>query len=166
MNWTVERVELLKKLWTEGLSAGQIARQLGGVSRNAVVGKVHRLKLSTHGRKTAAPARKKKPAKDWNVGGQKPKTLPATSTTSVPTPPPSPLATVEYVQPIIIDVVTPVSRRLKLVELNERVCKWPNGDPLSEDFSFCGNDAAETGPYCKYHARLAFPPKAERRQVR
>ena len=61
MNWTDERVELLKKLWSEGLSASQIAAQLGSVTRNAVIGKVHRLKLSSRGRSTAAPARQKKP---------------------------------------------------------------------------------------------------------
>ena len=60
MNWTDERVELLKKLWSEGLSASQIAAQLGSVTRNAVIGKVHRLKLSSRGRTTAAPARQKK----------------------------------------------------------------------------------------------------------
>ena len=60
MNWTEERVELLRKFWAEGLSASQIAAQLGGVSRNAVIGKVHRLKLSSRGRATAAPTRQKK----------------------------------------------------------------------------------------------------------
>ena len=60
MNWTDERVELLKKLWAEGLSASQIATQLGGVSRNAVIGKVHRLKLSARGRTQAAQPRVKK----------------------------------------------------------------------------------------------------------
>src|SRR5499426_1834676 len=59
-SWTDERVELLRKLWSDGLSASQIAAQLGGVSRNAVIGKVHRLKLSARGRATAAPARQKK----------------------------------------------------------------------------------------------------------
>ena len=60
MNWTDERVELLKKLWNEGLSASQIAAQLGGVSRNAVIGKVHRLKLSGRGKTTTAAPRSKK----------------------------------------------------------------------------------------------------------
>src|SRR6188768_2675679 len=60
MNWTDERVELLRKLWSEGLSASQIAAQLGGVSRNAVIGKVHRLKLSSRGRANTAPVRQKK----------------------------------------------------------------------------------------------------------
>ena len=62
MIWTEERVETLRRLWAEGLSASQIAAQLGGVSRNAVIGKVHRLKLSGRGRNPAAPARQKKPA--------------------------------------------------------------------------------------------------------
>ncbi|TIW02084.1 MAG: GcrA cell cycle regulator, partial [Mesorhizobium sp.] len=70
-----------------------------------------------------------------------------------------------YIRPVE-NVVVPISRNLQLVELTERTCKWPNGDPLSEDFSFCGNDAAETGPYCKYHSRVAFQPAAERRRAR
>ena len=65
-----------------------------------------------------------------------------------------------------VDNVVPISRRLRLVQLNERTCKWPNGDPLSEDFNFCGNDCAETGPYCTYHSRIAFQPAAERRRNR
>jgi GcrA cell cycle regulator len=71
-----------------------------------------------------------------------------------------------FVRPVAENVVVPISRHLTLVELTERTCKWPNGDPLSEDFHFCGNDAAETGPYCNYHARLAFQPASERRRSR
>jgi GcrA cell cycle regulator len=70
-----------------------------------------------------------------------------------------------YIRPVE-NVVVPISRHLQLVELTERTCKWPNGDPLSEDFNFCGNDAAETGPYCKYHSRVAFQPAGERRRAR
>jgi GcrA cell cycle regulator len=64
------------------------------------------------------------------------------------------------------NVVVPISRKLQLVELTERTCKWPNGDPLSESFNFCGADSAETGPYCQYHARVAFQPASERRRMR
>ncbi|MGB5799996.1 MAG: GcrA family cell cycle regulator, partial [Mesorhizobium sp.] len=71
-----------------------------------------------------------------------------------------------YVRPEADNVVVPISRHLQLVELTERTCKWPNGDPLSEDFHFCGNDAGESGPYCRYHARLAFQPASERRRSR
>lgn len=178
MNWTDERVELLKKLWAEGLSASQIAAQLGNVSRNAVIGKVHRLKLSSRGRATAAPAVKKK--------------LVATTTTIQRTVTAAARPVAAQPQRIITasvganalqmqfdaepvahqhlrptsDVVVPISRRLHLVELSERTCKWPNGDPLSEDFSFCGNDAKDASPYCGYHARVAFQPAGERRRAR
>ncbi|MBN9256903.1 MULTISPECIES: GcrA family cell cycle regulator [unclassified Mesorhizobium] len=173
MNWTDERVELLRKLWSEGLSASQIAAQLGGVSRNAVIGKVHRLKLSGRGRATAAPARQKKAVQGTTV--QKSVSRAATAARHVTT---SIGATAlqaqfdaepevrHYIRPVAENVVVPISRHLMLVELTERTCKWPNGDPLSEDFHFCGNDAAETGPYCKYHSRIAFQPAAERRRSR
>jgi GcrA cell cycle regulator len=64
------------------------------------------------------------------------------------------------------NIVVPISRHLQLIQLNERTCKWPIGDPLAEGFHFCGNDCAENGPYCRYHARLAFQPASERRRVR
>jgi GcrA cell cycle regulator len=168
MNWTDERVELLRKLWSEGLSASQIAAQLGGVSRNAVIGKVHRLKLSARGRATAAPARQKK-AHSGGVKTAAARTV-RTVTTSVGA---TALQAQFDVEPIarhvlrpIENVVVPISRRLALVELSERTCKWPNGDPLTEDFSFCGNDAGESGPYCTYHSRLAYQPASDRRRAR
>ncbi|AZO59790.1 MULTISPECIES: GcrA family cell cycle regulator [unclassified Mesorhizobium] len=172
MNWTDERVELLRKLWSEGLSASQIAAQLGGVSRNAVIGKVHRLKLSGRGRATAAPARQKKATQGASM--QKSVARAASAARHVTASIGATALQVQfeaepvarhYIRPVE-NVVVPISRNLQLVELTERTCKWPNGDPLSEDFSFCGNDAGETGPYCKYHARVAFQPAAERRRSR
>ena len=170
MNWTDERVELLRKLWSDGLSASQIAAQLGGVSRNAVIGKVHRLKLSSRGRATASPARQKKAgqtggkvaARAASISRSMPASIGATA-----------LQTQFDIAPVarhvirpVENVVVPISRRLKLIQLNERTCKWPNGDPLDEDFNFCGNDSLETGPYCTYHARIAFQPASERRRHR
>lgn len=172
MNWTDERVELLRKLWAEGLSASQIAAQLGAVSRNAVIGKVHRLKLSSRGRSTTSQTRTKKASQGASV----------TKAAARPTPPTRTITTSigatalqadfdaqpvarHYIRPAE-NVVVPISRRLKLVQLSERTCKWPNGDPLSEDFNFCGNDSADTGPYCTYHSRIAFQPAAERRRSR
>jgi GcrA cell cycle regulator len=174
MNWTDERVELLKKLWSEGLSASQIAAQLGGVSRNAVIGKVHRLKLSGRGRATAAPARQKKAAQPGASATKSVSRAASTvrhmttsiGATALQTQFDAEPATRQYVRPAAENVVVPISRHLNLVELTERTCKWPNGDPLSEDFHFCGNESAETGPYCKYHARLAFQPASERRRAR
>ena len=168
MNWTDERVELLKKLWAEGLSASQIAAQLGGVSRNAVIGKVHRLKLSSRGRATNTQSRAKKPPRPT---GSKSTSRTGSSRAIPQTVGANALSTAFQAQPVervrpIEDVVVPISRRLSLVELNEHTCKWPNGDPLHEDFHFCGNEAMESGPYCTYHARLAFQPASERRRQR
>ena len=172
MNWTDERVELLKKLWSEGLSASQIAAQLGSVTRNAVIGKVHRLKLSSRGRSTAAPVRQKKTvqATSASKGVSRAASVTRSVTTSIGATAlqaqfdAEPVARY-HVRPTE-NVVVPISRRLQLVQLSERTCKWPNGDPLTEDFSFCGNDAAETGPYCGYHAKIAFQPASERRRSR
>jgi len=172
MNWTDERVELLKKLWSEGLSASQIAAQLGGVSRNAVIGKVHRLKLSSRGRASPAPRSQKKMA--HGGGGGTTKSAPRTSSRPVMTSIGATALKVEFeaeqqFQPMVRpveDVVIPISRRLKLIQLTEHTCKWPNGDPLAEDFSFCGNDSPDSGPYCTYHSRVAFQPASERRRSR
>lgn len=172
MNWTDERVETLRKLWAEGLSASQIAAQLGGVTRNAVIGKVHRLKLSSRGRATAAPARQKKVA-NGAISSKTTAARSASVTRTVTSIGATALQSQFDAQPVarhyirpVEDVVVPISRHLQLVELSERTCKWPNGDPLSEDFHFCGNEAAETGPYCKYHAKIAFQPAGERRRSR
>jgi GcrA cell cycle regulator len=170
MNWTDERVELLSKLWGEGLSASQIASQLGSVTRNAVIGKVHRLKLSSRGRSTAPAAKPKKQSSTPTRPAARAASVTRHVTTSIGA---TALASGYEVEQVVRpqlrpveNVVVPISRRLQLVQLSDRTCKWPNGDPLTEDFSFCGNDAAESGPYCAYHARLAFQPVAERRRYR
>jgi GcrA cell cycle regulator len=169
MEWTDERVELLRKYWSEGLSASRIAAQLGGVSRNAVIGKVHRLKLSSRGRTTATTTRQKK-APSVTKTVVKAQASPRNVTVTVGATAlqaqfeTEPVAR-HYLRPVE-NVVVPISRRLALVELSERTCKWPNGDPLTEDFSFCGNDAGESGPYCTYHAKVAFQPASERRRLR
>ena len=165
MNWTDERVDLLRKLWSEGLSASQIAAQLGGVSRNAVIGKVHRLKLSSRGRAAPAPARQKKTPAQGAASAAKTVTRAAAQRHATVSIGATALQTQFEAEPVarayirpVENVVVPISRRLQLVELTERTCKWPNGDPLAEDFHFCGNEAPETGPYCSYHSRIAFQP--------
>ena len=186
MNWTDERVELLKKLWSEGLSASQIAAQLGGVSRNAVIGKVHRLKLSGRGKTTTAAPRSKKPA-PAPVAAPRPTTTSSSSMSSGSASAPQPtmratvmktsgaaalqaeVLAVAVAEPIIRhneNVVVPISRHLTLLQLTERTCKWPVGDPLHEDFHFCGHESGESSPYCSYHSKLAFQPTAERRRAR
>ncbi|KAB2657310.1 GcrA cell cycle regulator [Brucella tritici] len=179
MNWTDERVELLKKLWSEGLSASQIAAQLGGVSRNAVIGKVHRLKLSGRGKTTTAAPRSKKvntvaaaprPAAQHSTGVHTTTMRTATVTKTVGATALQMDYAVDVVAETVVkpasDVVVPISRRLSLLQLSERTCKWPIGDPLNEDFHFCGHESGESSPYCKYHSRMAFQPTAERRRAR
>ena len=178
MSWTDERVELLSKLWAEGLSASQIATQLGGVSRNAVIGKVHRLKLSGRGRASAAQPRA---AKKAPAAASTTTTTTARATASRPqvravmasSIGATALAVQVDAEPVARqvlrpteDVVVPISRKLELLQLTEHTCIWPNGDPLSEDFSFCGHEAGENGPYCGYHSSLAYQPASERRRAR
>jgi GcrA cell cycle regulator len=180
MNWTDERVEIMRKLWSEGLSASQIANQLGGTSRNAVIGKLHRLKLSGRSGTTATPARRKKKAQALSVS--KSVSLAVSALRHVSTSIDADVLRAQFdVEPVVRyhirpteNVVVPISQHLQLVELTQRTCKWPNGDPLSEDFNFCGNDAVEGRlgttntdiPYCKYHCRLAYQPAYERRRAR
>jgi GcrA cell cycle regulator len=168
MNWTDERVELLRKLWSEGLSASQIAAHLGGVSRNAVIGKVHRLKLSSRARATSTAPRPKRAPRASSAprtSSSRPhghSTIGATA-----------LKQQFYAEPVaerqlrpIENIVVPIARKLTLIQLNDKTCKWPIGDPLTEEFHFCGNDSGESSPYCAYHARLAFQPSIERRRAR
>jgi len=134
-----------------------------------VIGKVHRLKLSSRGRTTAAAPRQKKVAAA-STGATKSVARAPTVTRSITTSIGATALQAQFeAEPVVryrpaSDVVVPISRRLQLVQLSERTCKWPNGDPLSEDFSFCGAETGETGPYCTYHSRIAFQPAAERRR--
>jgi len=159
MSWTDDRVELLKKLWAEGLSASQIAGQLGGVTRNAVIGKVHRLGLSgraTTSRAKSTRSRKHKTARQTNsprLG------LFSNSNTAMRAISGSSDGVKE--EPFrsqYVELVIPESERVDLVDLKESQCRWPIGDPQENDFHFCGKNKSESGPYCEYHAEIAFQP--------
>jgi GcrA cell cycle regulator len=171
MNWTDERVEMLRKLWSEGLSASQIAAQLGNVTRNAVIGKVHRLKLSGRGKTTSSAPRVKKATTASAPRSSAPR---SSSRISHGHTVGNAALKMDYVsvvrsQPmaeVMPLLVVPVSRELKLVQLTETTCKWPNGDPMQDDFSFCGSEAPDASPYCTYHSRLAYQPAAERKRMR
>ncbi len=194
MNWTDERVEMLKKLWAEGLSASQIAAKLGGVTRNAVIGKVHRLKLSARVTKPVKPAgvKTKRPlsgarpnpstgsslvtsgAGGGSGGGGRTSAY-GTVNRSAPSMAHAFGATAlkqdhqlmtfaEADQRPIEDVVVPIARKLTLVELSEHTCKWPYGDPMTDDFHFCGHASDEKSPYCKFHGKLAFQQPDRRRR--
>lgn len=172
-NWTDERVDRLKKLWSEGLSASQIAAQLGGVSRNAVIGKVHRLNLP--GRAKAGGATSARSQKRASIPAQaRPASFaPRTMTRTVARPSGATMLkedvdvdALEEVHVARDNVVVPIFKRVPLIRLTERTCKWPLGDPLKDDFCFCGNDSPDNTPYCTYHQKLAYQPSAERRRVR
>lgn len=168
MSWTEERVERLKKLWADGLSASQIAGELGNVTRNAVIGKVHRLGLSGRAKPTRSSA--PRPRKPRAGGGMRPQrggyvTVGNTALKAdqeldyVPRgkPAPAPLA----------ELVIPVAERKQLLELTESTCKWPVGDPTAEDFYFCGRHSEPgSGPYCEHHGRIAYQPLQDRRRER
>jgi GcrA cell cycle regulator len=148
MGWTDERVEILKKLWLEGLSASQIAKQLGGVTRNAVIGKVHRLGLSGRAAPSqpSRPATFKAPRLPRPIAPAAPRVRAALEPRPHAVPAPRPQPFVEL--PGTATVLT----------LGAHMCKWPIGDPCSSDFTFCGRRAGDEGPYCVDHARMAYQP--------
>ena len=152
MAWNDERVELLKKYWAEGLSASQIASKMGGVTRNAVIGKVHRLGLS--GR--ATPAKPQRGCDSEIVEDDQPSaSLARTEIERLIVEP-------EFVAPAVLssgDMAT-------VATLKGNMCKWPIGDPAKDDFHFCGQSAPAGKPYCAYHAQLAFQPATQRRPER
>jgi GcrA cell cycle regulator len=153
MGWTEDRVIVLKNLWAEGLSASQIAKQLGGgVTRNAVIGKVHRLGLA--GR--ATPSR---PAKR-PVRVARPRPI-VTGTPMRPRP--APVQPHVQAAPPLEPMLRPDGKVVTVLTLNEGTCRWPIGDPSSADFAFCGRHPAG-GPYCSEHNRLAYQPQTPKKK--
>ena len=156
--WTEDRVGALKKLWLEGQSASQIAKQLGGgVTRNAVIGKVHRLGLS--GRATPS-----QPARTAAFRPARPRATPAGSPMAQPSAP----RRIEAVTPRANLPVAPTPMAppelpgtATVMTLGAHMCKWPIGDPSSNEFSFCGRRSSE-GVYCVEHARVAYQPQVKR----
>ncbi|WID94516.1 GcrA family cell cycle regulator [Bosea vestrisii] len=172
--WTEERVELLKKLWNDGLSASQIAAELGSVTRNAVIGKVHRLGLSGRAKSpgSATPRPRKPiarppshPAGHHSSGGAG---LTRGNTALAPQFAPEIEAEAQVAREPAPseDVVVPFSERVTIMELREYMCRWPMGDPTTPEFRFCGGRSATGMPYCAYHARIAYQPAADRRRDR
>ncbi|SEW29824.1 GcrA cell cycle regulator [Aliiroseovarius sediminilitoris] len=186
MSWTDERVEILKKMWGEGQSASVIAKELGGVTRNAVIGKVHRLGLSNRsGGGSKAPAKEKAapktaakaktpPKKATPKKEAEPASKPAADIKPIPARkqiipagqplPPQPSA--NEISPEALASVREVekgAKKLNLMELTERTCKWPIGDPATEDFWFCGLTVQQGKPYCEAHVGVAFQPMSSRR---
>lgn len=159
MSWNDERVDLLKKLWSEGLSASQIAGRLGSVTRNAVIGKVHRLGLS--GRATTTRMKSHRPRARVNAVKRAPKPRFAnvgnTALRALYQGDAEP-----YVPPAE-EVFIPLNERKSIQTLEECHCRWPIGDPQEADFHFCGKAKVAGLPYCEHHARRAFQPPQARR---
>ena len=172
LSWTEDRVELLKKLWTEGLSASQIAGRLGsGVTRNAVIGKVHRLNLSGRAQQPrATQPRAPRKQREPSLAGARPAGMPSMPTAGNTAMKPMLRADVQprqaalpEPQPVrLIDLAK--GGRVTILHLSDKTCKWPIGDPGSEEFCFCGHGPRASSPYCEYHARLAYQPPQDRRQ--
>ena len=201
MSWTDERIDRLKKMWSEGATASQIADELGGVSRNAVIGKAHRLGLD------ARPSPVKPGEEKEKKAAASPKPAPRAET-----PPPAPAAA-----PVADPVVAPPTRtpqrasgdniqyrsvgpggfirqgpgdtqapippapprrlvpakpsaevadKTGLLDLNDRICKWPMGHPGEPDFHFCGQQANPGFPYCVQHCGVAYQAQLPRRDRR
>ncbi|NDV02181.1 GcrA family cell cycle regulator [Pseudoroseicyclus tamaricis] len=200
MSWTDERVEMLKKMWNDGKSASQIAKELGGVTRNAVIGKVHRLGLSNRSGSpapaagasaapstpaaAAAPAPQPEPAAaEPAAPAPEPAAAPVAEEAAAPEPPVSPARrniipagqplppqpSANEISPEALAKVNEVeksAKKLTLMELTERTCKWPVGDPATEDFWFCGLPVQQGKPYCEAHVGVAFQPMSSRRDRR
>jgi len=164
MAWTDERVEQLKKLWADGLSASQIAGRLGSVTRNAVIGKVHRLGLS--GRATTSSRTKARPR--VRMATAKRPLRPNNRVAQAGNPAVRALYHLEadnYVSPAE-ELEIPMAERKTIQTLEECHCRWPIGDPQTPEFHFCGKGKVTGLPYCEFHARRAFQPPQPRRRER
>jgi GcrA cell cycle regulator len=215
MSWTDERIETLRKMWDSGMTATQIAEELGGVSRNAVIGKAHRLGLASRPSpvkpnppeaKAAAPAPTATPAAPVPAPKADPAPRPAASVPVAAPREPVPVAREEAAAapaprpaadaPVLRSVgpggfvrqnpgeqsppITPAPpRRLvpakpskeiegktSLLDLNDRICKWPLGHPGEPDFHFCGEKVNPGFPYCVEHCGHAYQAQLPRRDRR
>jgi GcrA cell cycle regulator len=178
MAWTDERIALLKQYWEEGRSASQIADLLGeGLSRNAVIGKAHRLGLASRpsplktGESKAEP---KAPRSEPRAAAPKPAAprpapaapAPAPVQAEAPVrPAPPPVAQPVAVEPAPAARATarPKGGRVTLLDLNDRICKWPIGHPDEPDFHFCGKPVSPGFPYCGEHCLVAYQAQMPRR---
>jgi len=206
MSWTDERIERLKELWSQGVTASQIADELGGVSRNAVIGKAHRLGLQSRPSPVkpnepeaeagpeakAAPSRSAAPAAALEPQPQ-PKAAPARAAQPQAAPATAPAAATQPAQPQIRSIgpggfvrqgpgdqqapIPPapprrlvpakpspeIADKTGLLDLNEKICKWPIGHPGEPDFHFCGRPANPGFPYCVDHCGVAYQAQLPRR---
>jgi GcrA cell cycle regulator len=203
MSWTDERIESLKQLWTNGMTASQIADELGGVSRNAVIGKAHRLGLQARpspvkpneGASGAAPAAETSPSAPSRPSAQ-PEAVPAAKAAQAapqqsaqPAQPQAPQPQIRSIGPggflrqgpgdqqspippapprrlVPAKPSAEVADKTSLLDLNEKICKWPLGHPGEPDFHFCGRPSNPGFPYCVEHCGVAYQAQLPRRDRR
>ena len=146
MSWTNEKVKKLKELWTKGHTASQIADILGGISRNAVIGKAHRLNLEAR-----APSKQSSSVNPKDNKQTKKIAQPASRKAKF--------------QSILLDKNFEPENPTSLENLNETTCKWPIGHPDEENFYFCGRKPEGEFPYCKLHVLYAFQPKGQKEEL-
>jgi GcrA cell cycle regulator len=213
MSWTDERIDRLKELWTQGMTASQIADELGGVSRNAVIGKAHRLGLQSRpspvkpneaapAAEEAAPAAAAEPAAapepaPWDEQAEEEAPAPAATEAApaaegepdAPRPPEKPAPQIRSIGPggflrqapgeqqspippapprrLVPAKPSPeIADKTSLLDLNEKICKWPLGHPGEPDFHFCGSPANPGFPYCVQHCGVAYQAQLPRRDRR
>ena len=203
MSWTDERIDQLKRLWGQGMTASQIADELGGVSRNAVIGKAHRLGLEARpspvkggevpaASTPAAPASPAPQPEKAAAPAPAPRPAPAPAPAPIAAPPAAPAAPQQMVRSIgpggfqrqtpgeqTAPIAPAPPRRLvpakpsadmagktSLLDLNDKICKWPLGHPGEPDFHFCGQPINTGFPYCLEHCSIAYQAQLPRRDRR
>ena len=146
MSWTEEKVSKLKELWGKGNTASQIAEIIGGISRNAVIGKAHRLNLSAKIKTRTATSNEnfENAAIDKNIKSKKGRRSKFKS--------------------LIIEKDFEPENPKTLEELDENSCKWPIGHPDEKNFYFCGRKPVDAFPYCKLHILYAYQPKGQKEE--
>jgi GcrA cell cycle regulator len=182
MSWTDERIDLLQKLWLQGMSASRIARELAnGLTRNAVIGKVYRLGLSgrvkeaaaegaapqqLHKHATRAPARHAAQRAQPRIAQSSATFVRGNTALAVqPVAYEAPARTNEIARHS--EVVVPIAEPVTILELRDSMCRWPIGDPTQAEFRFCGaRKTPGDGPYCGCHAAIAYQPQQDRRRHR
>ena len=147
MSWTSEKVEKLKALWSKGHTASQIAEMLGDTTRNAVIGKAHRLNLEAR-----APSKQSSLPK-------------SRENRQIIKRSPAPMSRKAKFQSILLDKNFEAENPKSLEELTETTCKWPIGHPTEEKFYFCGGKPEGDFPYCKLHVLYAFQPKNPKEEL-
>ena len=147
MSWNEEKIDKLKELWGKGSTASQIAEIIGGLSRNAVIGKAHRLNLSSKIKARSASSNQnyQKNAEDNNLKQKRGKK--------------------SKFQSLIIEKDFEPENPKKLEELDESSCKWPVGHPEEQSFYFCGRSSLKDFSYCKLHLLYAYQPKGKKEDL-